>query len=52
MVRLLLLLLVVALVLRRLLPRRRISWTVPLLVGVTVVAVRTATSLLAEDGPS
>lgn len=52
MVRLLVVLAVVALVLRRFAPRRRISWTLPLVVGLAVVGVRAAVSLLAPGGPA
>ena len=46
--RLLVLLALVALVAHRFWPRRRISWAVPLVLGVTVVLVRGAAYVLTD----
>lgn len=48
--RLVVLLLVVAALARRFLPRRRLPWTVPLVLVGVVLTVRTATWLLGTDG--
>ncbi|HVE74464.1 MAG TPA: hypothetical protein VNA30_05145 [Mycobacteriales bacterium] len=47
--RLVIALLVVALVARKLLPRRRLPWLVPLVMVVVVVGVRTLVWLLGEE---
>lgn len=49
MLKLLVVLAAVALVARRLLPHRRMSWAVPVVVGVTIVVVRSAAYLLGQD---
>ncbi|MCW2778017.1 MAG: hypothetical protein JWN17_1742 [Frankiales bacterium] len=49
LLRLLVLLAVLALLARRFLPRRRMSWAVPVVVGVTIVVVRSVAYVLTGD---